>query len=140
MSTYVYALNRPTVLVDPSGMTAVWNNDRRGCTGFRHLECVSEWLKQGRPIRDYVSAIREDPAQTVVGTSFVVGGMLATYAGWLVAKTCWKQTGWFEKANGGCGISSGGLLGGGPVAIGAGMQMIKDVESRGKRAAGRDDE
>jgi RHS repeat-associated protein len=40
-STYVYANDRPTVLIDPSGMGAVWAN--YNCGSFLSLSCVHDW-------------------------------------------------------------------------------------------------
>jgi len=41
VSSYVYAGDRPTVLIDPSGKGPVWPN---ACSGWRkELRCISDW-------------------------------------------------------------------------------------------------
>jgi hypothetical protein len=78
VATYVYANNRPTVMVDPSGMGAIWTN----ASGTQNLfGRVADGVAFPTLVRLY--SVYETAAFTTAAGAVAIGGTLACapYAG-----------------------------------------------------------
>jgi RHS repeat-associated protein len=123
VAAYVYAKNRPGVLVDPSGL----DSDVLRCEGLKgYLECGVEWLKEGRPIKDYIFGLRNDPADVVVGTGLNILGVGLIALGAKLGRPCLIQSEVFHQWH--CGFGVLALGGSGIVSISAGTRAIREAE------------
>jgi hypothetical protein len=74
--TYVYAEDRPTVLVDPSGMGAIWHEEAPDCEAVVSASCISAWLQDRPAHKFYVAA-----EVVAAGAVCLEGGAIGAVAG-----------------------------------------------------------